>query len=138
MTMYIFDTDHLSLYSRNHPELLIKLRSRQVPLITTVINLEKQVRGRFGQVSDAKNDAQRGIAYQWLTETITDLSKFKILQYDRASQTIFQNLKTQRVRIGTQDLRIGAIALANNAVVLTRNLRDFERIPGLLIENWTI
>ena len=138
MTMYVFDTDHLSLYSRSHPELLTKLRSRQIPLITTVINLEEQVRGRFGQVSDARNDTQRGIAYQWLTETIADLSTFKILQYDSTAQTIFQNLKAQRVRIGTQDLRIGAIALANDAVVLTRNLRDFERIPGILIENWTI
>ena len=138
MTMYVFDTDHLSLYSRNHPELLTKLRSRQIPLITTVVNLEEQVQGRFGQISDAKNDAQKGIAYQWLTETIADLSTFEILQYDSAAQTIFQNLKAQRVRIGTQDLRIGAIALANGAVVLTRNLRDFERIPGLLIENWTI
>ena len=80
---------------------------------------------------------QKGISHQWLTETIADLSTFKILQYNSAAQTTFQNLKAQRVRIGTQDLQIGAIALANGAVVLTRNLQDFERIPGFLIENWT-
>jgi tRNA(fMet)-specific endonuclease VapC len=138
MKRYVFDTDHLSLYSRNHPVLLNKLRSEQIPLITTVINLEEQVRGRLCQVSDAKNDIQQSTAYRWLTETIADLSTFQILQYESKAQEIFKKFKTQRVRIGTQDLRIGSIALANEAVVLTRNLRDFEKIPGLTIEDWSI
>jgi tRNA(fMet)-specific endonuclease VapC len=138
MTKYVFDTDHLSLYSRNHPILLTKLRSKQIPLITTVINLEEQIRGRLAQVSDAKNDTQQGITYQWLTATISDLSTFEILQYGIEAQKVFKSLKAQRIRIGTQDLRIGSIALVNGAVVLTRNLRDFEKIPELTVENWSI
>lgn len=101
MTRYVFDTDHLSVYSRNHPEFLTKLRSRQIPLITTVINLEEQIRGRLGQVSDAKDNTQKGITYQWMTETIADLSTFEILQYEIEAQKIFKSLKSQRVRIGT-------------------------------------
>jgi tRNA(fMet)-specific endonuclease VapC len=45
-------------------------------------------------------------------------------------------LRAERVRIGSQDLKIACIALANNAVLLTANLRDFEQVPGLLVENW--
>jgi predicted nucleic acid-binding protein len=33
-------------------------------------------------------------------------------------------------------LKIAAIALANNARLLSANLRDFEKVPGLHVENW--
>lgn len=36
------------------------------------------------------------------------------------------------------DLKIAAIALANDATVLTRNMKDFSRVPGLRIEDATI
>ncbi|MBU7582734.1 MAG: hypothetical protein KAF91_07460 [Nostoc sp. TH1S01] len=44
----------------------------------------------------------------------------------------------QKINIGTQDLRIAAIALANNAIVVTRNHKDFSKIPDLSLEDWTI
>lgn len=34
------------------------------------------------------------------------------------------------------DLRIASIVLANGATLLSRNLRDFDRVPGLRVENW--
>ena len=42
----------------------------------------------------------------------------------------------RRIRIGTNDLKIGSITLVNEALLLSANLRDFEQIPGLLVENW--
>jgi len=137
MTLYILDTDHLSLYARNHPVVIARLLAAQVELTTTAINLEEQLRGRLAQVSEAKNGAIQSNAYQRLVETVMLLSEFKILQYDDKSCEIYQLLKAQRIRVGTQDLRIASIAIANNCILLTRNLRDFEKIPGITIQDWS-
>jgi tRNA(fMet)-specific endonuclease VapC len=40
--------------------------------------------------------------------------------------------------IGSYDLQIAAIALANNLTLVTHNMREFERIEGLQIEDWEV
>jgi len=40
-------------------------------------------------------------------------------------------------KVGRADLLIAAIALAHRATLVTRNVRDFQQIPGLILENWT-
>jgi len=77
-------------------------------------------------------------AHRQLRQAIYDLAKLNILEFDSAATAHFKNLKRQHSRIGSQDLRIAAIALANNAIVITRNQVDFGQIPGLTIENWTV
>jgi tRNA(fMet)-specific endonuclease VapC len=133
--VFVLDTDHLSLYGRNHPKIVARLQEAQSPLNTTVISLWEQLRGRLAQVAQARDDASKSIAYSWLTETVTLLSEFQILQYDLKAQETYQTLK--HLRIGTQDLRIASIVLANDATLLTRNLQDFEKIPELSIQDWS-
>jgi tRNA(fMet)-specific endonuclease VapC len=137
MTLYIFDTDHLSLYGRSHPTILTKLNTTSALLSTTVVNAEEQLRGRLAQISEAKDEDKQAIAYQWLTETMTFLSAFQVLQYTTQAQAIYQTLRTNRIRVGTQDLRIASIVLAHNGVLLTRNLKDFEKVPDLLVQDWS-
>ena len=40
------------------------------------------------------------------------------------------------IRIGAMDLKIASIALANNATLLSRNLKDFGKVPDLKVEDW--
>ncbi|BAZ38654.1 hypothetical protein NIES4101_45940 [Calothrix sp. NIES-4101] len=125
MTIYVLDTDHLSLYGRNHPKIIENILAAKVPLTTTAINVEEQLRGRLAQVAEAKDGGTKSMAYRYLVNTVMLLSEFIVLQYDQKSDDIYQSLKTQRVRIGTQDLRIASIVLACDGVLLTRNLQDF-------------
>ena len=138
MNIYVFDTDHLSLYGRANPCLIAKLRESEIRLTTTVINVEEQLRGRLAQVSEIKDGENQSTAYQLLTDTILMLSEFDVLQYDAKAREIYQLLKTQRIRVGTQDMRIASIVIAYNGILLTRNRKDFEKIPNLMIEDWTV
>ena len=138
MTLYIFDTDHLSLYGRNNPVLIYRLQNHSIGLTTTAINIEEQLRGRLAQVAEAKDGIVLSNAYRWLSETVQMISVFEVLQFTEAAQSIYQDLKSQRIRIGTQDLRIASIVLAHEGILLSRNARDFDKVPNLIVENWTV
>ena len=61
---------------------------------------------------------------------------FDILPFDEAAARQFDNLRRQKLRIGSRDLKIAATALVNHALLLSANLIDFKRVPGLRVENW--
>ena len=60
-----------------------------------------------------------------------------LLDFDDRAVAEFRRLKKARIRISTMDLRIAAIVLANDATLITRNLSDFRKVPGLRAEDWT-
>ena len=135
--MYVFDTDHISLYGRDFPEIVERVAFTQTPLITTVVTVEEQIRGRMKQLAETKTDSHRSQVYEWLTQTIRFLNAFEVLQYTVEAQQTFIRLRSERVRIGTRDLQIASIALAHGGVVLTRNRKDFAQVPGLTMEDWS-
>ena len=68
------------------------------------------------------------------------LSKLTVLAWDDAAIWQFgvhkAKLKKAGAKIGELDLLIGCHALAMDAVLVTNNTREFERIEGLKLENW--
>ena len=139
MNYYIFDTDHLSLYQRGHLGLKAQIDLLGLEdVATTVSTAEEQMRGRLAQIRAAKAEAEQLKAYRLLRETMEIIRDFQILDYDAAARTIYESFRQQKLRVGTADLRIAAIALSVNAIVVTRNARDFEQIQGLNIQTWTV
>ena len=47
-------------------------------------------------------------------------------------------LKTKGRMLDDFDLLIGATAIYNQLILVTRNVSDFERLDGIVIEDWTI
>lgn len=139
MSLYILDSDHLSLYQRGHEPLRSYLSSIAPERIAiTIISVEELVRGRFAQVRKASKPEERVRAYQWLLETIEFLCDFRIVEYDAQAEAHFQRLRGQKITIGAQDMKIGAIVLSQDATLVTRNRRDFGRMPNLTIEDWSV
>ncbi len=74
--------------------------------------------------------------YDRLSRTLDRFAAFRIIGWTPDAGLKFLQLRQQRIRIGTMDLRIASIVIANDATLLTRNLKDFVRVPGLRVENW--
>jgi tRNA(fMet)-specific endonuclease VapC len=79
-----------------------------------------------------------GRAYERFQQILTDFSAAQVLGFDHPAGILFDQMRSQGIRVGTMDLRIACIALANDLTVLTRNQKDFVKVPGLRIEDWTI
>lgn len=142
MSLWILDTDHLSLLQRRRPNVMrriILVDPREVAI--TIITAEEQLRGRLNSVRQASRTSEThrlAEGYRRLGETLEDLKTLKILHFNQAAYLQFSALQQQRLRIGSQDLKIASIALLLNAIVVTRNRRDFAQVPDLHLEDWSV
>ncbi|MCE7981655.1 MAG: type II toxin-antitoxin system VapC family toxin [Caldilinea sp. CFX5] len=136
---YILDTDHITLYREGN--LMVRSRIATVgnaALHVTIISFQEQVEGWFAEIRRAQNQQRLLWAYGKLHQTFIFFTRMQILPFDEPAAIQFQQLYQQRLRVGTQDLRIAAIALAHGCTVVTRNHRDFARIPELAIADWSV
>ena len=102
----------------------------------TIISVEEQLDGRHAYLRRVKTDAQLAFAYQNLTDAVRVLSGINIVTFSEAAIARYNELLALKLNVGKMDLRIAAIALEAGATVITRNLRDFQRVPELASENW--
>ncbi|MCP2728335.1 type II toxin-antitoxin system VapC family toxin [Limnofasciculus baicalensis] len=139
MSLWILDTDHLTLWQNNHP--LVKQGVNRVNnqnIAITIISVEEQMRGWLNLVRQSSQSSRQLWAYKGLQDGVAFFNQVNVLEFNQDAYDCYTELVSQRIRIGTQDLRIAAIAISSNGILVTRNRRDFERVPGLIFEDWTI
>jgi tRNA(fMet)-specific endonuclease VapC len=72
----------------------------------------------------------------------TFLNRFISLPFDDQCTEIYGEIRTDLEKkgtpIGPYDLQIASIAIANNLILVTHNVKEFQRIKNLKIENWQI
>ena len=141
--MIVLDTDIISLLDRKSGDPFDRLvrRFTAVPdderVCTTIISFEEQIRGWLAQIASARKPEAQVIAYSRLQRLLREYQLRDVLPYDDAAAAVFTSLQRQRIRAGSMDLRIGAITLTCDALLISRNLHDFKRIPNLRVEDWT-
>ena len=82
--------------------------------------------------------AARRARRQAFVEALLDL--LPVLPFDltaaRVHAGLWADLRGRGEMIGGHDMLIAATALARGLTLLTRNLREFERVDGLQLESW--
>ena len=137
--MILVDSDHLSVLlnprEKRHSALYARLDTTPDTAVPVIV-VEEQLRGWLAQIRRV-NDVHRQIGpYSNLAYAVAFFQEWEIVLWSAAAADIFKRLRKAGIRIGTQDLKIGSLALALGASVLSSNLRDFEQIPNLQVEDW--
>ena len=132
---YLLDTDILSNLLKRTPSTVLITKLASVPpdqQFTSSITLGELHYGAHW-IPERTSDL-----LQQLAETL--LPNLPVLPFDSDAAVWYGEVRAELERLGTPlgeaDLRIGAIALARGLVVVTGNVRHFQRIPELSVENW--
>jgi tRNA(fMet)-specific endonuclease VapC len=137
MSPYILDADILTLLRQSHP--IVSQRVASHPpneVMITVISVEEQLSGWYTQLLQAKTRNVLASIYQRLTDSVRFVGRLPILSFPEPAILRYENLNALKLNIRKKDLCIAAIVLESGGTLITHNLRDFQRVPSLLIENW--
>ena len=139
--MILLDTDHINVLQTAegpaYESFVEKLTAApDQDLVTTVITLEEQMRGWLALINRARDTERQVPPYERLASMVEFFCQWTILPFDERAAEEFEQLRRQKIRIGTMDLKIAAIALVQEATVLSANLRDFRQVPHLRVEDW--
>jgi tRNA(fMet)-specific endonuclease VapC len=128
----------LSLLQHGHEAVQRKISAvASLDLATTIITVEEQLAGWTAALRKAKGAEEVARVYARFTATVQALSRLRILSFTESAIKRYDELVALKLNVGKMDLRIAAIALEHGAVLVTRNACDFQRVPGLSIEDWT-
>jgi tRNA(fMet)-specific endonuclease VapC len=141
---FLLDTDHISiLQKQSGPEyraMMVRIAQQvtRTDLVFCIVSFHEQVLGCNSYIAQAKTSADIVRGYMMFDRVLSAFAAALVLPFDAKASVVFDGLVGKRVRIATMDLRIASIALSQGLTLLTRNSRDFSKVPQLLIEDWTI
>lgn len=129
--LYLLDTNIIIYAQRGHAH--VRKRMREIGQSNLVVSSLVAAELAYGVEKSAHKDKNKA-ALKGL------LSVFTVAPWDESPlwnyAENFHRLRSSGTRIGELDLLIGCHALALNAICVTNNTREFERIEGLKLENW--
>jgi tRNA(fMet)-specific endonuclease VapC len=137
MSLYVFDTDCVTLLLYGHTEICQQAAARDpAEMALSIVTVEETLTGWYSQIRRAKKDDQLIRAYAALQQAVEFCARVRILPFDREAVRRFHELRVSKRRLATNDLKIAAVVLGHDAVLITRNVRDFKGVPGLRVEDW--
>jgi len=139
MTRYVLDTTTLSHIQHSHYRVMTRYDdalSRGDELGTTTVNVEEVIGGWFGQLRRCRTPDEEAETAAFLGEAVLTLGRLFIFPVTVTALARCDRLVKSKLNVGRADLKIAAVALELGATVVTDNLRDFGRVPGLAVEDW--
>lgn len=134
MKQVLLDTDTLSYYFKQHPQVVSHFNNhvaKQGAIFISRISIVEILGGL-----KAKN------AVRQIENFKSFIAQHKILDTTEASaevsSDIFADLWQKGRHSGNYDILIAGIALANDLTLVTNNTKDYNNITGLSLDNWTL
>jgi tRNA(fMet)-specific endonuclease VapC len=141
MNLYLLDTDIVSFVLGDHPLTVERLRANQNNAVVSIVTVHESFNGWVTRINSAKTIEEVIILYARLARLLALFKKIRVLDFDESAASQLRLLLQNNAKLNKnkleKDMRIAAIALANNAIVVTRNQKDFAQVPGLNIVDWT-
>jgi tRNA(fMet)-specific endonuclease VapC len=138
--MKVFDTDIASLIFEGDSN--YETRFEAIPedeRSLAIVTVDELFRGRLSVIREAESPRSKRLlseAYELLKRTTENTRDFTILPFTGVAESLSKSWHQAKISKGIKDLRIAAICVAHDATLVTRNRRDFERVPGLKLEIW--
>ncbi len=131
--MFLLDTNIVSHWMRRHPEVLRRVRSHAPSeLSLSSITLAEILYG-IEKSPSRKEERRHRIA--------SILSQLQLHPFDEAAARRYARVRAQLEESGQpiseRDTQIASVALSRRLTVVTNNVREFDRISGLAVEDWT-
>jgi tRNA(fMet)-specific endonuclease VapC len=131
MSLYVLDTDILTLFQNGHAAVTQRVQQHPYTEIAVcIISVEEQLAGWYTKLRKSKTDPDLARIYGKMTNAVRFLSQLQILSFPEPAIARYRLLRTTHRRIDKSDLRIAAIVLETAGTLVTRNIQDFEQIPG--------
>lgn len=140
--MILLDTDHTTYLKYPESErgrrMIDRLNAAPASeaIGVTIVTVEERMRGWLAVIAREKSALRQVAGYRELALLFEFYRAFEIVPFDEAAARKFDDLRRQKLRIGSMDLKIAATTLVNDAILLSANLTDFKLVPGLRVENW--
>jgi tRNA(fMet)-specific endonuclease VapC len=134
---YCLDSNVVSALVNGHQEL--QRQVNQVPkqrIFLNVVSAFENLRGWFAQLNKQQSRGRIVWAFDGLLRTLAFYGQSQVLPFDDEAAIKYEELRRQHRRLNRDDLRIAAIALVQDMILVTQNVRDFADIEGLRVENW--
>lgn len=133
--MVIIDSDLIIKYLRKKPEYAVdflnELFENEKNLKTTIFNYAELLEGAYLTKNVPKN-------LRYMREF---LSKFEILPFEMEDADLFSQIHAQLLKSGTPvgdlDVLIASIVLNQDETLVSRNLKQFSKIPMLKVMDWS-
>ena len=120
MSLYLLDTDHLTLYQQGNARVVGGVVMHQADeLAISVITVIEQLTGWQTALQRTKDEALIEQIYIRMAQTVESLASWKVLHFPVVAMRKYDDLKRKKLNVGTNDLKIAAIGLEFNAIVVT-------------------
>jgi tRNA(fMet)-specific endonuclease VapC len=137
--MILLDTDTVTHFSYGNANVRRRIEEAgDEELALAVITRNEILRGRADNLLKAADEEELRKAAERFRQGEEMLSDFLVVGLDEGSIQHFARLRKQRnlKKMGRADMLIACIALAHDALLVTRNTRDYKNVAGLRVDNW--